>query len=149
MRGVLHLSSSEIASSTQIELDALRQRQLIGPVDGVGLAPHVLLPGIGAGFAPAAGFFFAAEGAADLGAGGADVHVGDAAVAARGRQEILGILQVGGEDGGGQALGHVVVHAMASSRVLIRHDVEDRGEGFGLDDVPVRSRRARWWVPRR
>ena len=51
-------------------------------VDRVGLAAHVGLPGVAAAFAAAAGFLFAAEGAADLRAAGADVHVGDAAIAA-------------------------------------------------------------------
>ena len=51
------------------------------PVDGAGLAAHVGLPGVGARLAAAAGLLLAAEGAADLGARGADVDVGDAAVA--------------------------------------------------------------------
>jgi two-component system sensor histidine kinase PhoQ len=65
------------------------------PVDGVGLPAHVGLPGVRAGLAAAAGVLLAAEGAADLGARGADVHVGDAAVAAAGGQEPLGVLQAG------------------------------------------------------
>ena len=59
-------------------------------VDGVGLAAHVGLPGVGAALAAAAGLLLAAEGAADLGAAGAGVDVGDAAVAARGGEEELG-----------------------------------------------------------
>src|SRR5687767_9135548 len=72
----------------EVELDALGERQRVGMVDGVGLAAHVHLPGVGAGLATAAGFLLAAEGATDLGAGGADVHVGDAAIGA-GRAEEL------------------------------------------------------------
>ena len=49
------------------ELDALSQRQFVGVVDGVGGAPHVGLPGVGAGFAAAAGVLLAAESTADLG----------------------------------------------------------------------------------
>jgi hypothetical protein len=63
-------------------VDALRERQVAAVVESAGLAAHVGLPGVGAGLATAAGLFLAAEGAADLGSGGADVDVGDAAVAA-------------------------------------------------------------------
>ena len=62
------------------ELDALRQWQIRRPVDRVSLTSHVGLPGVGAGFPPAAGLFFAAKYAADLRARCADVDVGDAAV---------------------------------------------------------------------
>ena len=51
-----------------LELDALRQREGLAVVDGVGGAPHIGLPCIRAGFATAAGLLFAAESAADLGA---------------------------------------------------------------------------------
>jgi hypothetical protein len=56
--------------------------QIIPPVDspGVGLPAHVGFPGVGAGFAAAAGFLLSAEGATDLRTGGADVDVGDATV---------------------------------------------------------------------
>src|SRR5256885_12604550 len=56
---------------------------------GVGGAAHVGLPRVGAGFAAAAGLLLAPEGAADLGARGADVDVGDAAI--RGGEEALGL----------------------------------------------------------
>ena len=49
-------------------------------VHRVGGAAHVGLPGVRAGLAAAAGLFLAAERAADLRAGRADVDVGDAAV---------------------------------------------------------------------
>src|SRR5690606_10598897 len=75
---------------SELEPDTLRQGQLPGVVDSRGLAPHVPLPGVGAALAPAAGVLLAAEGAADLGAGGADVDVGDAAVRADGAQEGFG-----------------------------------------------------------
>ena len=70
-------------SARHVEVDALRERQLAAPVDRAGLAAHVGLPGVRARLAPAAGVLLAAERAADLGAGGADVDVGDAAVATR------------------------------------------------------------------
>jgi len=63
------------------EADALGKRQLGGIVDRHGLAAHVVFPGIAAAFATAAGVFFAAERAADFRAAGADVDVGDAAIA--------------------------------------------------------------------
>src|SRR5690606_36789760 len=65
--------------SSEVELDALGQRQRVGVVDGVGLAAHVGAPRVRTRLAATAGLLLAAEGAADLGAGGADVVVGDAA----------------------------------------------------------------------
>ena len=63
------------------ELNTLRQRQLAREIDGVGLAPHVLLPAIASALAAAAGFFFAAECAADFGATRSRVHIGDSTIA--------------------------------------------------------------------
>src|SRR5690606_23191136 len=94
----------------QVELDPLRQRQRVGVVDGVGLAAHIGPPRIRARFPATAGFLLAAEGAADLGARGADVDVGDAAVRTGRRQEALGGLQAASEDRRRQALRHVVLH---------------------------------------
>ena len=48
------------------ELNALRQRQIVTPVDRVRLPPHIGFPGIRAGLASAAGFLLASEGAADF-----------------------------------------------------------------------------------
>ena len=110
--GTLAIAGSTVKSKG----DALRQRQRLGVVHRVGGAAHIGLPGVGAGLAAAAGFLLAAEGAADLGARGADVDVGDAAVGAVGRQEALGLAQVGGEDRRRQALRHALWSAMASSR---------------------------------
>ena len=62
------------------ELDALRQRQARRPIDRVGLAAHIGPPGIRAGLAPAAGFFFAAKRPADLSTTRANIDIGDAAV---------------------------------------------------------------------
>src|SRR5690606_5419247 len=98
------------APGLQVELDPLRQRQRIRVIDRVRLPPHVGLPRIRARFPATAGLLLAAEGAADLGPGGADVDVGDAAVRTGRRQEFLRRLQVVGEDGRGQALRHVVLH---------------------------------------
>src|SRR5690606_12059806 len=83
--------------SSEVELDALRQRQRVRPVDGVGLPAHIGPPRIRARFPATAGFLLAAEGAADLGAGGADVDVGDAAVRAGRREELLRGLDAVGE----------------------------------------------------
>src|ERR1700722_5601711 len=97
------------SSLLDVEFDALGQRQGSGPVDGYGLAAHVSFPRVAAGFASASGFFFASERSADFGAAGADVHVGDTAIAAEGAQECFGVAQIIGENGGGQALRDVVV----------------------------------------
>ena len=72
---------------------------------------------VGAGLAAAAGFLLAAERAADLGARGADIDVGDAAVGARGATEELRLAQVVGEDRRRQALAaRRCAAAIASSR---------------------------------
>src|SRR5262245_8840348 len=92
------------ALAPHVELDALRQRQLAAPVDRRRLPAHVRLPAVGAGLAAAASILLPAEGAADLGARGANVHVGDAAVAADRREELLGVLQAVGEDRRRQAV---------------------------------------------
>src|SRR5262245_8103260 len=75
------------------EADALREWQVPAPVDRIGLPPHVRLPCVRSGLASAAGLLLAAEGAADLGARGADVDVGDPAIAAGGGQESFCMLQ--------------------------------------------------------
>src|SRR5258708_38866519 len=64
------------------EDDTLCQGEIAGMVDGGGLAAHVVFPCVAAAFPAAAGFLFAAERTADLRAAGADIDVGDAAVAA-------------------------------------------------------------------
>ena len=56
--------------NSDIEPDALRQRQFARVIDGVGGASHISFPAVGAGFASSTGFFFTTERAADLGAGG-------------------------------------------------------------------------------
>ena len=70
--------------STQVhrllKLDTLRERQLLGVVDGAGGAAHVLLPRVRPGLAAAARRLLAAERAADLGPRRRDVDVDDSAV---------------------------------------------------------------------
>jgi hypothetical protein len=124
--------------------EALGERELGGPVDGVGLAAHVDLPGVAARLAAAAGFLLAAEGAADLGAAGADVDVGDAAVAEPSWPRKRSAWSMFGEDRRREALRDVVVqaHARRRGRRLVEHDVEDRGEGLLLNDVHVLERAA-------
>src|SRR5215469_14661459 len=92
-----------------LELDPLRERQLAAPVDRVGLAAHVGLPGVRAGLAAAAGVLLSTERATDLGSRGTEIDVGDAAVAARGGEESLCALQAIGEQRRGQAVGRSVL----------------------------------------
>src|SRR6202041_1935538 len=80
-----------------VEPYSLRQRHLSAPIDGIGLAPHIGLPGIRARLAPAAGVLFAAERTADFRAGGSKIDVGNAAVAAVSRQEPFSCLQAVGK----------------------------------------------------
>src|SRR5918994_449515 len=112
------------------ELDALRQRQGRAVVEGVRGPAHVALPGTRAGLAATARLLLASEGAADLGAGRADVHVGDAAIGPRDGDEGFGLAHVAGEDRGGQACADPVVQADRLMEVAVADDVEDRGEGL-------------------
>src|SRR5688572_29757087 len=107
------------------ELHTLSQRQVAAVVQRTGLPPHVGLPGIAAGLAAAAGFLLAAERAADLGAAGADVDVGNAAVAASRREERLGILKTVGENRARQPLRHGVVQRDGLVERLIREDIQN------------------------
>src|SRR5436190_18919198 len=97
------------SNGSDIEADPLRERQIAAVVYRVGRAAHVSLPGIGARLAAAAGLLLAAERTADLRAARPDIHVDDAAIAAGGRHEALGLADVVGEDAGGEPLRHRVV----------------------------------------
>src|SRR6185503_16755247 len=81
------------------------------------------------------GLFFAAEGSADLGAGGSDIDVGDAAVGAGGGKELLGFAEVHGKDGGGETLRDFVVQGDGGVEIAVLEDVEDGGKGLVLDDL--------------
>src|SRR4051794_8421421 len=70
-----------------IKLNPLRQRQRRSIVDRIRRPAHVILPRIRSRFPATTGGLLATEGAADFGATGADVDVGDAAVAAGGGEE--------------------------------------------------------------
>src|ERR1035438_6719116 len=63
--------------ASNVERDALGQLDLAAEIDGAGLPTHVGLPGVGPAFAAATGLLFAAEGATDLRAAGARIHVRD------------------------------------------------------------------------
>src|SRR2546423_14935964 len=82
-------------------LDPLRQGQVSRVVKGVGLAAHVHLPSFPAGFAAAAVFFLASEGTANLCTAGADVYVGNAAVAAFVAEEFFCFQKIAGKEGRG------------------------------------------------
>ena len=70
------------------ELDSLCQRQRVRVIHRDRLPPHVRLPRIATALASAAGILLAAESAADLGAAGSDIDVGDAAIAAARRKNV-------------------------------------------------------------
>src|SRR6185295_5255851 len=65
-------TSAGPAQHSDLESHSLGQGEILPPVDRVGLAPHVDLPGIGAGLASSSGLLFSPERTADLGPGGAD-----------------------------------------------------------------------------
>src|SRR5690606_31671521 len=112
--------------SIDVEGHALRQRQRLRIVDGVGSAAHVSLPGVRAGLPAAARLLLAAKGAADLGARSADIDVGDTAVRALRREESLRFRDVAREDRRGQAGAHGIVHFQRLVKVLVLHHIEDR-----------------------
>src|SRR6185312_8713857 len=80
------------ATTDSSELHPLGQRQLAGIIDGIGTLAHVGPPRVRAGLPSAAGFLLAAERAADLRPGRADVDIGDSAVGFG--QESFGLAQV-------------------------------------------------------
>src|ERR1043166_866147 len=110
-----------------------RQGQVFGVVDGDRLPAHVGFPGVTAAFTPAAGLLFAAKGTADFGAAGADVDVGDAAIAAAAGQELLGFAEVVRENGRAESLRHFVVIGDGFVQRAIRNEVKDRSESFLMD----------------
>src|ERR1700730_1766806 len=112
------------ASFTRAELDSLRQWQLRGKVDRVGLAAHVILPAITAALATAAGIFFAAERAADLRAACSCIYIGDSAITPDSTDEFLRLSHVIGENGRGQSLRHVIVNLNRFVEIAIRHQVK-------------------------
>ena len=112
----------------------------IGVVDGVRGAAHVRLPRVRPRLAAAAGLLLAAERAADLRAGGADVDVGDAAVGAVGGEEPLGLALVGGEDRRRQALR--ARRCAARSPRRSRRRSGRRGSARTSPRAPPRSARA-------
>src|SRR5438309_7475483 len=86
------------------KFDALCQRQVTSPVHGRRLPPHVRLPGIGSGLAPATRVLLAAERATDLRAARSPIHVGDSAVRTGGGDEPLRRAHAVGEDCARQSL---------------------------------------------
>ena len=91
-------------ASTGVEGNSLSQRKIAGIVDGVCGPAHIVFPRVRAGFPSAAGILFATERTTDLGAAGADIDVGDAAIGSRGTQELFRLAQIVGENAGGEAL---------------------------------------------
>src|ERR1700749_4750591 len=92
------------STSLNCELDALCERECVGGVDGRGLAAHVGAPRIRTAFASAAGFLPPAKRTPVFRTARPDVHVGDAAIGAGGRDEALRFLHIGREDAGRKAL---------------------------------------------
>src|SRR5690606_11368275 len=101
-------------------------------VDRVGGTPHIGLPRIRSAFAATAGFLLAAEGPADLGAGGADVAVVTPALRAAIASKQLRLAHSAGEDAGGEALRHVVLQPDRLGQIVILHDIENGREGLVL-----------------
>src|ERR1700682_2734129 len=113
-----------------IEPYALRKRQLGSIAYRVGGPAHVGLPAVGARLAPSSGLFFAAECAADLGSGGADVDVGDTAIRSGRRQETLGLAQIERENRGGKPGPDRIVQPDRLVELGISHDIKNRRKGF-------------------
>ena len=81
--------------SADIKLDALGQRKIVAEIDGAGDPPHVRLPSVGPGLAPATGFLLAAKRATNLRARWSYVDVCDAAIRADHVEEFLHLMHVG------------------------------------------------------
>jgi len=104
------------------------------------LPPHIVLPGIAAAFAPAAGFLFAAEGAPDFSAAGAQVDIGDAAITAVGGKELFSFTQVVGENSRAEPLGHFVMIGKRLVQSPVGDEIEDGGEGLFMHDLHIVAR---------
>src|SRR5437764_268289 len=107
------------------------------PCTAVARTPSNASPGSPTHRPPAAGTLPPAEGPADLGARGATIEVGDAAVAASGRQKGLRVSQAVGEQRRGRAVGGGILRADRLAERGDRNQVQNRREGLGLYDRPV------------
>lgn len=108
-------------------------------VDGARGARHVLLPRVTSGFAAVSSLFVATERASDLGSRGADVHVHNAAVGPARPHPLEDVVEVLGEQGGRQSLGHGVVQSNTFLEGADLESVEDRNEGLVVHDLRVRG----------
>ena len=135
--GILYrdLTRPKPGLSHQVEIDALRQRQVAAPVHGAGLAPHVGFPRVGTRLATAAGVLLAAERAADLGARRADVDVGDAAIGAAADRKRSACCSRSVKIADDKPCATSFCAWIASSRSE-RDQVEHRAERFGFHDLP-------------
>src|SRR5205085_1873950 len=70
--------------------------------------------------------------------GGADVDVGDPAIAASCREELFGFPEVEGHDRGGESLWYSVLDGDGFVYCFVLEEVEDRGECFMADDPVMR-----------
>ena len=127
-------------SSSSTKLDALGERQFGGIIHRDGLAAHVSFPAVAAAFASAAGVFLAAERAADLRAARADVHVGDAAIAAGRGDKLLGLAHFIRENCGAQTLRHGVVLLNCTFQIAIRNQIQDRRKRFFANNLETAAR---------
>ena len=106
------------------ELNSLREGQVAGEVDGASLAAHVILPRVASACASTSGVLLAAKCAADLGATRAGVHVGNAAITARGTQEFLPFAKIIGENRRSQTLGDIVVRGDRFLKISLWNQVK-------------------------
>lgn len=114
-----------LLSLSNIKLNSLSQWQGRAMVDRAGRAAHVLLPGVAAGFATTTGLFLATEGAADFGAGGADIAINKSTIASSGSYPLEHILQIFSEKRRGQSLWNLVVPLNHLVQGFEFEDVED------------------------
>src|SRR5258708_38976535 len=91
LRAPSQVLSSIRANRRESKTHSLGKGKVGSVVDGVCRPAHVLLPGVGAGFATATSLLFPAKCAADLSPGRANVDVRDAAVGAGDGEEALGL----------------------------------------------------------
>ena len=75
--------STAVEILLQVKPDSLCQGQGCTVIDCVCLPPHIGFPGITAAFPSTSGFLFTAKCPADFSPAGADIDIGNSAVAAR------------------------------------------------------------------
>src|SRR5205814_8963540 len=126
------------ATLARTKLDPLGQRQFARKINRVRLPAHVALPGIAPAFAATAGFLLATERAADFGATGAGIRVGNSTITSGGAHEFFRLTHVVSKDRRRESLRNVILNSERFVKILIRHQIEQWAKRLMLNNVEVR-----------